>query len=58
MRDMLANGGLRTVSGKLLPTEIDSICVHGDAPLAVEMARRLRGSLEREGWKLRAFAGA
>ncbi|MBM3550775.1 MAG: LamB/YcsF family protein [Alphaproteobacteria bacterium] len=56
-RDMLANGGLRTVSGRLLPTPIDSICVHGDAPLAVEMARRLRGSLESDGWALRAFAG-
>jgi len=57
-RDMLASGGLRTVTGKLLPTPIDSICVHGDAPLAVEMARRLRGDLEGDGWTLRAFAGA
>ncbi|MEF3368116.1 5-oxoprolinase subunit PxpA [Methylocystis sp. 9N] len=57
MRDMLANKGLRTASGKLLPTSIDSICVHGDAPLAVALARRLREGLEQEGWRLRAFAG-
>ncbi len=55
---MLAHGGLRTASGKLLPTQIDSVCVHGDSPLAVEMARRLRAALEGDGWKLRAFAGA
>ncbi len=58
MREMLASGGLRTISGKLLPTRIDSICVHGDGPLAVEMARRLRAALTGEGWRLRAFAGA
>lgn len=58
MRDMLAKGGLRTISGSLLPTRIDSICVHGDGPLAVEMARRLRAALTDEGWRLRAFAGA
>ena len=58
VRDMLARGGLGTISGKLLPTQIDSVCVHGDSPLAVEMARRLRAALEGDGWKLRAFAGA
>ena len=58
VRDMLASGGLRTISGKLLPTQIDSVCVHGDSPLAVEMARSLRAALEGERWKLRAFAGA
>ncbi len=58
MRDMLGSGGLRTISGKLLPTQIDSICVHGDGLLAVEMARRLRAALTGEGWRLRAFAGA
>jgi UPF0271 protein len=57
VRDMLAHGGLRTASGKLLPTQIDSICVHGDTPLAVEMARNLRATLERDGWELSAFAG-
>ncbi|MGD9543683.1 MAG: LamB/YcsF family protein [Methylocystis sp.] len=58
VRDMLANGGLKTVSGKLLPTPIDSVCVHGDTPLAVELARSLRAALEGDGWTLRAFAGA
>jgi UPF0271 protein len=58
VRDMLGHGGLRTASGKLLPTQIDSVCVHGDTPLAVEMARNLRAALEGDGWELRAFAGA
>ena len=58
MREMLASGGLRTISGKRLPTPIDSICVHGDGPLAVEMARRLRAALTGEGWRLARLRGS
>lgn len=58
VRAMLAGGALVTVSGKRLPTPVDSICVHGDSPHAVEMARRLRAGLEADGFVLRAFAGA
>lgn len=55
VRDMLTDGALITVAGKRLPTRIDSVCVHGDTPHAVEMARRLRAGLEAEGFRLRAF---
>jgi UPF0271 protein len=53
---MLDAGGIVTQSGDLLPTPIDSICVHGDTPQAVEMAKGLRAALEDAGWRLRAFA--
>jgi 5-oxoprolinase (ATP-hydrolysing) subunit A len=52
---MLAENALITVTGKRLPTPIDSVCVHGDTAHAVEMARRLRAGLEAEGFALRAF---
>jgi UPF0271 protein len=43
-------------SGKTLPTRIDSVCVHGDTPGAVAMARRLRQRLEAGGIKLATMA--
>jgi UPF0271 protein len=55
-RMMLAEGALITEDGERLKTSIDSICVHGDNPKAVEMARRLRDALEDANFTLRAFA--
>lgn len=57
VKAMLAEGALITAGGKRLPTPIDSICVHGDNPHAVEMARALRAALEDAGMTVRAFAG-
>lgn len=34
---------------------IDTLCLHGDDPNAIEFARRLRGSLSRAGVALRSF---
>jgi UPF0271 protein len=45
---MLAAGALISASGKQLPTAIGSVCVHGDGPDAVAIARLLREVLERE----------
>lgn len=53
---MLKEQAIVTESGKRLPTPIDSICVHGDTPHAVEMTRRLRKALERAGYELFPFA--
>ena len=49
---MLDAGGLVAQSGKVLPTPMHSICVHGDTPGAVANARRLRSALEAGGWHL------
>jgi 5-oxoprolinase (ATP-hydrolysing) subunit A len=53
---MLETGAIVTQDGALLETPIDSICVHGDTPHAIDIARELRAALERAGWRLRAFA--
>jgi UPF0271 protein len=45
----LQDRALTTVSGKRIPVEIDTICVHGDEPTAVAMARTIRARLEAEG---------
>jgi len=56
-RAMLVEGALITTSGQRLPTPIDSICVHGDSPHALVMARALRGALEVAGLRIAAFVG-
>jgi UPF0271 protein len=54
-RMMVTEGALITEDGDRLKSSIDSICVHGDNPHGVEMARRLRTALEAQ-FTLRAFA--
>ena len=50
--EMVTEGRLKSVTGKQLPVEIDSVCVHGDNTAAVAMARALRDGLENEGWTI------
>lgn len=47
-----------TMSGKRIPIEIDTICVHGDEPSAVAMARTVRAKLEANGITVAPFSGA
>jgi UPF0271 protein len=49
---MIGENAIISQSGKKVPTRIDSVCVHGDTPGAVAMARRLRERLETSGIKL------
>lgn len=58
VREMLRESAIVTASGKRLATPIDSICVHSDTQNAVNMARRLRETLEADGCAMRAFAEA
>lgn len=41
-------------SGKRITARIDSVCVHGDTPDAVALARRLRQRLEEAGYRVAA----
>ncbi|MBC9071222.1 5-oxoprolinase subunit PxpA [Thauera sp. CAU 1555] len=49
---MLDAGGIVTVGGRTLPCRMDSICVHGDTPGAVDSARQLRAALQAAGWQV------
>lgn len=53
---MLDAGAIFTVSGNRLPARIDTICLHGDTPEAVDIARALRTALEAGGIALAPFA--
>jgi len=44
-----------TTSGRRIPIEIDTICVHGDEPSAVAMARAVRAKLEANGIVIAPF---
>jgi 5-oxoprolinase (ATP-hydrolysing) subunit A len=53
----LQDQAVTTTSGKRIPIRIDTICVHGDEPSAVEMARTVRAKLEASGIVIAPFAG-
>jgi UPF0271 protein len=45
----IANGTLRTLGGRELPTRARTICIHGDVDNAVEVARAVRARLAASG---------
>lgn len=53
---MVEDGEIVSTSGKRLPVRVDSICVHGDNPNAVAMARTIRTTLEAAGVTIAPFA--
>lgn len=52
---MVRAGAIITASGKHLPCRIDTVCVHGDSPGAVAMARALRDHLTGAGIEVARF---
>ena len=53
---MATEGRVGTVDGGEVAVEVRSLCVHGDTPGAVELARAVRAALEEAGVALEAFA--
>jgi UPF0271 protein len=51
---MLREGKVRSVDGADIDVRVETICVHGDTPGAVEFARAVRARLEKEGVQIRA----
>jgi len=54
---MVQTGAILTESGARVPAAIDTICLHGDGPEAVAIARAVRAGLEANGVTLAAFEG-
>jgi UPF0271 protein len=48
----LAGGHIDPIDGPRLVIAVDSLCVHGDTPGAVDAARAIRGALEEQGWQV------
>ena len=54
---MVQDQAITATTGKRLPARVDTICVHGDNPEAVAMARSIRQALEQAGIAVRPFVG-
>ena len=52
---MARDGAVPSVEGTAVPISADSVCVHGDTPGAVAIARAVRAALEQAGVAVRAF---
>jgi len=53
---MVREQSIVTASGKTIPTPVESICVHGDTPGAVEIAKAVRAMLEQNSVTVSPFA--
>ena len=50
--DMVLNGEVISRNGKRVKTHFDTLCVHGDEPTAIALARSVRSGLEAAGVKI------
>ncbi len=57
MLRLVQHGTLAARDGSTVAVEAESICVHGDSPDAVDMARAVRARLLNAGVELAAFSG-
>ena len=50
---MLNDQSIYCYSGKRIPCNIDSICVHGDGEKAIDIVQDLKKNLSEEGFKFK-----
>ncbi|THF56369.1 LamB/YcsF family protein [Ollibium composti] len=54
---MVKDGVIRSIDGSDVAIDAQSVCVHGDSPDAVAIARHLRAGLEEAGLSVQPFSG-
>ena len=54
--ELAETGGITADDGTRIDLAPESLCLHGDTPGAVAMARAVRGALERARVEIRSFA--
>jgi UPF0271 protein len=52
---LATEGVIEAIDGSLIRIEAQSLCVHGDSPGAVAIAREVRSRLEAEGLRVKSF---
>jgi UPF0271 protein len=55
---MVVDQAITSVTGKTKKLAIDTICIHGDTPTAVSLAKAVRGRLDHAKVKVAPFAAA
>ncbi|WP_149284188.1 LamB/YcsF family protein [Halomonas binhaiensis] len=58
MLQLVERGSVPSIDGSNVRLEANSICVHGDSPGAVEIARAVRNTLESAGVEIQPFSSA
>jgi 5-oxoprolinase (ATP-hydrolysing) subunit A len=53
---MVVDGEVEAIDGTVVAVEVDSVCVHGDSPAAIELARAVRDALVASGVEPKAFS--
>ena len=53
---MVQDGTIVAASGKSIKVNIDTVCVHGDTPGAVEIARVIKSKLKDAGIEVAPFS--
>ena len=53
---MVQDGAIVAASGKIIKVKIDTVCIHGDTPGAVEIAQNIRAELKRSGIDVAPFS--
>lgn len=53
---MAKEGKVRAIDGSDIPLQVDTLCVHGDNPAAVDLVRAIRQRLEAEGVAVKPMA--
>jgi UPF0271 protein len=53
---MVQDGAVISVTGKVIKMRTDTVCIHGDNPTAVEIARGVRQALDKAGIKVAPFS--
>ena len=52
---MLLDESITSISGKKISMKVDTVCVHGDNPAAVDMAKKIRDIIVDNGFELCSF---
>jgi len=55
---MVQDGAVTSVTGKVIKMRMDTVCIHGDTPGAVDIARALRQALKESGITVAPFKHA
>mgnify|MGYP003316779220 CR=1 FL=1 len=49
---MVIDGSVTSISGERIPIEADTLCMHGDTPGAVEIAKNIKTTFEEHGVRI------
>ena len=50
--NIIQEGKVKSLNGKIIPMRAETICIHGDGPMAVQLARQIHEELAAKGIKI------